>query len=91
MLATAAPAGAVYLSLPLDDWDHDADARALGQLKSRVVDGEPAVSEGALGRLRERLAAAANPVLVAGPGIDTAAGCDGARCGWPASCRCRCW
>jgi len=78
LLATAAPAGPVYLSLPLDDWDHDADVSALGQLKSRVVDGGPVVGEQALGRLRERLAAAANPVVVAGPGIDTPAGWDGA-------------
>jgi benzoylformate decarboxylase len=78
LLATAAPAGPVYLSLPLDDWDHDADASALGHLKARVVDGNPVVAEEALGRLRERLAGAANPVMVAGPGIDTPAGWDGA-------------
>jgi benzoylformate decarboxylase len=48
-LATAAPAGPVYLSLALDDWDHDADVSALGHLKSRVIDGDPVVSEEALG------------------------------------------
>ena len=78
LLATAAPAGPVYLSLPLDDWDQDADASALGHLKSRVTDGNPVVPEEALGGLRERLAAAHNPVMVAGPGIDTPAGWDGA-------------
>ena len=78
LLATAAPAGPVYLSLPLDDWDQDADASAQGFLKSRVMDGNPVVGEAALGALRERLAAAANPVMVAGPGIDTPAGWDGA-------------
>ena len=78
LLATAAPAGPVYLSLPLDDWDQDADASALGQLKSRVIDGNPVVPEEALGRLRERLAAARNPVMVAGPDIDTPTGWDGA-------------
>jgi benzoylformate decarboxylase len=78
LLATAAPAGPVYLSLPLDDWDQDAEASALEQLKSRAVDGDPVVSKETLSRLRERLAAAQNPVLVAGPGIDTAAGWDGA-------------
>jgi benzoylformate decarboxylase len=78
LLATAAPAGPVYLSLPLDDWDQDADASALGQLKSRTSDGSPVVGAAALGRLRERLAAARNPVMVAGPDIDTPAGWDGA-------------
>src|ERR1700749_3639762 len=46
--AAAAPSGPVYLSLPLDDWDQDADASALGHLKSRVIDGSPVVSEEAL-------------------------------------------
>ncbi len=78
LLATAAPTGPVYLSLPLDDWDHDADISALGFLRSRVVDGNPVVGEVALGRLRERLVAAANPILVVGPGIDTTVGWDGA-------------
>jgi benzoylformate decarboxylase len=78
LLATAAPTGPVYLSLPLDDWDQDADASALGHLKSRVIDGNPVVSGEALGRLRDRLTAAQNPVMVAGPDIDTPAGWDGA-------------
>jgi benzoylformate decarboxylase len=78
LLATAAPTGPVYLSLPLDDWDQDADASALGHLKSRTSDGHPVVGDEALGRLRDRLAAAKNPVMVAGPDIDTPAGWDGA-------------
>jgi benzoylformate decarboxylase len=76
--ATAAPTGPAYLSLPLDDWDQDADASALGHLKSRVIDRNPVVPEEALGALRERLTAARNPVMVAGPGIDTPTGWDGA-------------
>jgi benzoylformate decarboxylase len=77
-LATAPPAGPVYLSLPLDDWDHDADLGALGHLRSRSVDGCPIVPAPVLARLRDRLAAARSPVLVAGPGIDSQAGWDGA-------------
>src|SRR5580658_8547381 len=76
--ATAAPTGPAYLSLPLDDWDQDADASALGFLKSRTTDGNPVVPEEALSRLRERLTAAHNPVMVVGPEIDTAAVWDGA-------------
>jgi benzoylformate decarboxylase len=78
LLAQAAPAGPVYISLPLDDWDHDADLSALGHLKSRAVDGDPVVPGRALDQLRDKLAAAANPVMVVGPGIDTQAGWDGA-------------
>jgi benzoylformate decarboxylase len=78
LLSTAAPSGPVYISLPLDDCDHEADVSALGHLKTRAVDGNPIVSDQALGRLRDRLAAAANPVMVVGPGIDGGAGWDSA-------------
>jgi benzoylformate decarboxylase len=44
LLAGSAPAGPVYLSLPLDDWDHDADVSALAQLKIRAVH-EPCLIE----------------------------------------------
>lgn len=78
LLATAAPAGPVYLSLPLDDWDIDADASVLEQLKTRTVHGDPVVSEGSLALLRSRLASASNPVMILGPGTDDTAGWDGA-------------
>jgi benzoylformate decarboxylase len=78
LLARSAPAGPVYISVPLDDWDHDTDQSVLGLLKSRAVDGDPVVSEETLGPLRERLATAENPVMVAGPAIDNQAGWGGA-------------
>ena len=78
LLATSAPAGPVYLSLPLDDWDIDADASALEQLKARAVYGDPVVPEGSLELLRSRLAAASNPVMILGPGTDDAVGWGGA-------------
>jgi hypothetical protein len=55
-------------------WDRDADVTALALLKARVIDGDPVAGDKALGRLRERLAAAQNPLMVAGPGIGTQAG-----------------
>ena len=70
LMAGSAPAGPVYLSLPLDDWDQEADHVALDHLTVRTVHGDPTVSEPALDRLRDRLAAATNPVLVLGPGVD---------------------
>src|ERR1700761_9197807 len=76
--AAAAPSGPVYLSLPLDDWDQDADASALGHLKDRRVDGNPVVGQEALGRLRDRLGAAQNPLTGGGPDIAPRAGWDGA-------------
>ncbi|WP_327134827.1 benzoylformate decarboxylase [Streptomyces sp. NBC_01343] len=78
LLAGSAPAGPVYLSLPLDDWDHEADLSALEHLKARSVQGDPVVAEPTLDLLRRRLTGAANPVMVVGPGIDNPTGWNGA-------------
>lgn len=78
LLAQSAPSGPVYISLPLDDWDHDADLSALDHLKVRTVQGDPVVAEPTLDQLRRRLADAKNPAMVVGPGIDDATGWDGA-------------
>lgn len=78
LLATSAPAGPVYLSLPLDDWDHDADAGALAHLTVRAVHGDPVLPEAAVASLRSRLAVASNPLMILGPGTDDTAGWDGA-------------
>ncbi len=78
LTAGSAPAGPVYLSLPLDDWDHEADLSALHHLTGREVHGDPVVSESGLDLVRGRLLAAENPVLVLGPGVDDAVGWDGA-------------
>ena len=77
LTAGAAPAGPVYLSLPLDDWDEDADEAALAHLKARTAHDEPVVSQRALDELRGALGPAANPLMVVGPGIDDDAGWDG--------------
>jgi benzoylformate decarboxylase len=73
-LSTAAPAGPVYLSLPLDDWDQRADTDALDQLCRREVRADPVITDRALTRLRERIETARNPVMVLGPGVDTEPG-----------------
>lgn len=78
LYATSAPAGPVYISLPLDDWDHDAEADALEHLKARVVHGQPTVSAESLAPLEDVLAAATNPAMVLGPGIDNRVGWDAA-------------
>ena len=78
LLATSAPAGPVYLSLPLDDWDHDADSGAFAHLTVRAVHGDPVLPEAAVASLRSRLAVASNPLMILGPGTDDTAGWDGA-------------
>ncbi len=78
LLAGTAPAGPVYISLPLDDWDKDADESAVTHLTTRVVDGDPVVGPGALDALRDRIAEARNPLIVLGPGTDDQVGWDAA-------------
>lgn len=70
MLAAAAPAGPVYLSVPLDDWSAEADADAQSQLRTRRTLGDPVISGSALDELARTLAGAASPALVLGPGVD---------------------
>lgn len=76
--AAAAPAGPVYISLPLDDWDEEADESAVTHLAFRAVDGDPVVGPGALTALRDRIAGSSNPLLILGPGTDDQIGWDAA-------------
>jgi benzoylformate decarboxylase len=74
LLATAAPSGPVYLSVPMDDWEHDTDPALVDCLVRRVVDGDPVVPEGPLRAMASSLDRSVNPVLVLGPDVDTDAG-----------------
>lgn len=70
-LAGLAPRGPVFVSLPMDDWYaevNEADARAAIE---RKVTGRAVADPEAVRALAERLDAATNPVLVAGPDVDT--------------------
>jgi len=72
--AVQAPAGPVFLSLPLDDWDRPFSGRAVVRTVSRRVAPD-------LDRLKEfadLLSGASNPVLIFGAAIDRGAG-------WPAA------
>lgn len=78
LFATSAPAGPVYLSLPLDDWDHEADEDTLHHLRLRTVDAKPVLSATSLQTLCDRIQGASDPLIVVGPGIDDPTGWDGA-------------
>lgn len=67
--ASLPPRGPVYVSIPHDDWDHDAGEDAELLLKRAVVHaGVPSVAQ--LERLSEKLNRASRPVLVLGPEVD---------------------
>jgi benzoylformate decarboxylase len=66
------PRGPAFVSIPMDDWSAQADEDRANRARDRTVIGRAAPDPRALTALAGRLAAAANPVLVAGPDIDAA-------------------
>ena len=77
-LASLQPKGPAFVSIPMDDWDADADDSAIEELLKRRVDGRAAPEPAVIVTLAGRLNGAANPVLVAGPDIDASGGWDSA-------------
>jgi len=71
-LAGLAPRGPVFVSLPMDDWYAEADEADARAAIERQVTGRATADPEAVRALAERLDAAQNPVLVAGPDIDAA-------------------
>ena len=75
-LAGLAPRGPVFVSLPMDDWYAEVDEADARAAIERQVSGCATADPEAVRALAERLDSAANPVLVAGPDIDTAGAWD---------------
>ena len=73
-LAGLPPRGPVFVSLPMDDWYAEVDEADAGAAIARQVSGRAVADPEAVRALAERLDAAANPVLVAGPDIDASGG-----------------
>ncbi len=68
------PKGPAFVSIPMDDWNAEADAdRSTAAIARRVI-GRTAPDEAALADVAERLAGALSPVMIAGPDIDAAGG-----------------
>ncbi len=74
--SSLAPRGPSFVSIPMDDWDQDADAATTPHAITRAVSGAAAPDTDALGALVDALAAARSPVMVAGPDIDAAGAWD---------------
>ncbi len=75
-LAGLAPRGPVFVSLPMDDWYAEVDEKDAAAAIARKVGGRAVADPEAVRALAERFDQAANPVLVAGPDIDTAGAWD---------------
>jgi benzoylformate decarboxylase len=77
-LAALPPRGPVFVSIPMDDWRAEVDEDAVAHQTSRSVSGRAGADPELVRGLAEWLAAAANPVLVAGPDVDASGAWDAA-------------
>lgn len=77
-LASLPPRGPVFVSIPMDDWYAEVDEGDAREAIGRRVEGRAAADPAAVRVLADRLDAAANPVMVAGPDIDAAGAWDDA-------------
>ena len=89
-LAGLPPRGPVFVSLPMDDWYAEVDeADAARGDRARRSTAAPSPTPRRCARLAERLDAAANPVLVAGPDIDASRRLGRSRSPSPSASACR--
>jgi benzoylformate decarboxylase len=72
------PKGPTFVSIPMDDWDVEADEDLTRNAIARSVTGRAIPDPAVLDDLAARLGAAANPVLVAGPDVDASGGWEAA-------------
>jgi benzoylformate decarboxylase len=77
-LASLPPKGPTFVSLPMDDWYAEVDESDAREAIGRRVEGRAAADPAAVRVLADRLDAAANPVMVAGPDIDASGAWDDA-------------
>jgi benzoylformate decarboxylase len=76
--ASLPPRGPAFVSIPMDDWNLEADQDLQKSALARAVRGRALPDPVALEDLAQELNAARNPVLVAGPDIDASGGWDAA-------------
>ncbi len=69
-LSMLPPRGPVMVSIPMDDWAVEVDAGDAAHLLSREVGGRAVANKSAVDGLAERIKAAGNPIMIAGPDID---------------------
>jgi benzoylformate decarboxylase len=76
--ASLPPRGPAFVSIPMDDWDQQADEDVYRSALARAVRGRAVPDPAALEELAKLLSQASSPVLVAGPDIDASGGWDAA-------------
>jgi benzoylformate decarboxylase len=76
--ASLPPRGPAFVSVPMDDWDGEADEDSHSSALARAVRGRAMPDPVALEDLAGMLAGASNPAFVAGPDIDASGAWDAA-------------
>jgi benzoylformate decarboxylase len=76
--ASLPPRGPAFVSIPMDDWDLEADSDIATNAIARRVTGRAGPDPDTLEQLAALLHEARNPVFVAGPDIDASGGWDAA-------------
>ncbi len=74
--ASLPPKGPTFVSLPMDDWQGEADDAEVEHAIARSVTGRATADPDAVKALADRLSAAKNPALVAGPDVDASGAWD---------------
>jgi len=69
-LASTPPKGPAFVSIPMDDWNADADPALTDNVIKRQVAGASAPDPDAIQALADSLEKAKKPVMIAGPDID---------------------
>ncbi len=72
--ASLPPRGPAFVSIPMDDWDAEADEDRALNAQRRVVSGRAVPDPAELAQLAAVLESARDPVMVAGPDIDASGG-----------------
>jgi benzoylformate decarboxylase len=72
--ASLPPKGPAFVSIPMDDWDVEADEDIARNAVARTVRGRATPDPDTLAELARLLTQARNPVLIAGPDIDASGG-----------------
>jgi len=68
------PRGPAFVSIPMDDWDAEADEDRAAHARRRMVGGRAVPDPAELAQLASLLQSARSPVLVAGPDVDASGG-----------------
>lgn len=76
--ASLPPKGPAFVSIPMDDWDVEAEDEPSARAIARSVEGRAMPNQNALEDLARLLGDARSPVLIAGPDIDASGGWDAA-------------